>query len=137
MLRLLSLVIIRTVNQMDCQSSTTNYLPWNISDRHYPPSCTSSGCILQLCKFHQNQWAYEKYGQTGRWTDGWMFLTATYLDSRGRHFCGKLSHVVQPFLYLCLCLYRQILDHPWPSHYRLLIGQYSSWSSLESVCLDV
>ena len=29
---------------------TLNYLPCDIFDQSYPPSCTSSGCILQLCK---------------------------------------------------------------------------------------
>jgi len=27
-----------------------NYLPSNVSDQDYPPSCTASGCILHLCK---------------------------------------------------------------------------------------
>ena len=32
------------------QSRTTYYLPWNSLNQDYPPSCTSSECILQLCK---------------------------------------------------------------------------------------
>jgi len=31
-------------------SCTNNYLPWYFSNQDYPPLCTSSGCILQLCK---------------------------------------------------------------------------------------
>ena len=30
--------------------SPLNYLPWNMSDKDYPPSCTSKGHILQLFK---------------------------------------------------------------------------------------
>ena len=32
------------------KKQTNNYLPWNSSDQDYLPSCTSSGCILQLWK---------------------------------------------------------------------------------------
>ena len=31
-------------------SCKNNSLPSTILDQDYPPSCTSSGCILQLCK---------------------------------------------------------------------------------------
>jgi len=36
------------------QSHTTYYLPWNISDRDYPPLCTFSGRI-NCVKFQQYQ----------------------------------------------------------------------------------
>ena len=56
-----------------------NYLPWNILDQDYPPSCTFSGPILQLCKVAailvyllSKSCAYKTYGQTDWGT--WWFL---------------------------------------------------------------
>jgi len=58
--------------QKDCTSCTSNYLPSNTKTQDYLSSCTSSGCILQLCKLlsvsvqqFRRSCAYNKYGQTG------------------------------------------------------------------------
>ena len=52
-------------------SLTTIYLPRNSSEQDYPP-CTSTGRILQLCKFHQYQFIC--YGVVGltRIMERWM-----------------------------------------------------------------
>ena len=49
------------------------YLPWNISNQYYPLPCTSSGCILHLCKVSsvslhllRRKCAYKTFGQTNR-----------------------------------------------------------------------
>ena len=55
--------------------SNGKYLPWNISDRDNPSSCTSSGCVMQQCKVSlvwvqpfRRSCAYRTYGQAQ--TDG-------------------------------------------------------------------
>ena len=72
-------------SQKDPPSCTTNYLPWNNSDPDYPPSCTSSGCMLHLFKVlsvlvHplRRSCAYKKYGQTG-----WFLSTPQIFDCGG------------------------------------------------------
>ena len=60
-------------------SCTTSYLPWNRSDQDYPPSCTSSGPILQLCKVSsvfinllRRSCTYKKCGHTHRQSDSYI-----------------------------------------------------------------
>ena len=38
-------------HKMMSLSHNNNYLPWNSLNQDYPPSCTSSGSVLQLCSF--------------------------------------------------------------------------------------
>ena len=74
----------RTVSQIKKRLPRPQYLltPLNISDHDYPPSCTSSGLILQLCKvpivsvlLWRKGCANETYGQAD--PSHWSYMFGT------------------------------------------------------------
>ena len=84
---------------------TNSYLPWYFwGDLDHLPSCTSSGCILKLCKVSKTpvhsfrrSCAYQKYGGTDGHGDSFTTLP---IHPPKKWSARDIIHTVQDFTYI-------------------------------------
>ena len=102
--------------------STNNYLPCNVSDRNYLPSCTSVGYILQMCKgssvlvhpFRKSRtydWDIWTDEQTGSFLYTPQILIASGITTDVSHVLAVFNAVDVSFYLQLTIIFPQIINY--------------------------